>query len=77
MIDLIEIKGFKGISDEQKVVFSKPNGTNEVSGLNYIVGENCSRKSTIIEAINYANVCKQNQKNGFVSLDDRFLMEKE
>lgn len=49
-IKSISIQGFRGFKTNQKIEFSYP--TNECkSGLNILVGQNCSGKSTILEAI--------------------------
>ena len=54
MIKQLSISGFRGFANEQRILFSLPNG--EVgSGLNVIVGANNSGKSTIIESIKAFN----------------------
>ncbi len=49
-IKSISIQGFRGFKENQKIEFSYPEDENS-SGLNIIVGQNCSGKSTILEAI--------------------------
>lgn len=49
MISSIKIKGFRGFSEEQKLILGKPNGKRG-SGLTIIVGPNNGGKSTIIES---------------------------
>ena len=51
-IEYISIQGFRGFKEKETINFAYPdNEKNEKSGLNILVGQNCSGKSTILEAI--------------------------
>ena len=51
-IEYISIQGFRGFKEKEKINFAYPdNEKNEKSGLNILVGQNCSGKSTILEVI--------------------------
>lgn len=61
----IQIKGFRGFKDEvETVVFAYPYLDSNIkkSGLNILVGKNCSGKSTILEAIKLTLL--NNHQNG-------------
>lgn len=60
-IEEISIQGFRGFKEKETVKFSYPDG-NGRSGLNIIVGQNCSGKSTIMEAI---MLLMKSNKNGY------------
>ena len=70
MIKTLTISGFRGFGKEQNITFSLPNGKNEGSGLNILVGANNTGKSSIIEAIKAFNAVstfsegKRNSKCG-------------
>ena len=55
MIKSLTISGFRGFGKEKEILFSLPNGTDEGSGLNILVGANNTGKSSIIEAIKAFN----------------------
>lgn len=55
MIRTLTISGFRGFGTKQEITFSIPNGTDEGSGLNILVGANNTGKSSIIEAIKAFN----------------------
>lgn len=55
MIKTLKIAGFRGFGKEQDIRFSLPNGRDEGSGLNILVGANNTGKSSIIEAIKAFN----------------------
>jgi len=42
--------------DSEPITFNVPDGDNTGSGLNILVGENGTGKTTILEAISYLNV---------------------
>lgn len=70
MIKTLTIAGFRGFGKEQEITFSLPNGKDEGSGLNILVGANNTGKSSIIEAIKAFNAVstfsegKRNSKCG-------------
>ena len=70
MIKTLTISGFRGFGKEQNITFSLPNGKDEGSGLNILVGANNTGKSSIIEAIKAFNAVstfsegKRNSKCG-------------
>ena len=70
MIKTLTISGFRGFGKVQDVTFSLPNGKDEGSGLNILVGANNTGKSSIIEAIKAFNAVstfsegKRNSKCG-------------
>ena len=60
-IKKISIQGFRGFKDKETINFAYPDQKGNC-GLNIIVGQNCSGKSTIIEAI---KLLMQNDKQGY------------
>ena len=55
MIKELIISGFRGFGKEKNITFSLPNGEDEGSGLNILVGANNTGKSSIIESIKAFN----------------------
>lgn len=63
-IKKISIQGFRGFKDKETINFAYPDQEGHC-GLNIIVGQNCSGKSTIIEAIKL--LMQSNRKGYFLS----------
>lgn len=61
-IKKIDIKNYKCFNNES-INFNVPDGKNEGSGLNILIGENGNGKTTVLEAINYLTLSSFSAEN--------------
>ncbi len=78
-IKQIDIKNYKCF-DNESVGFNVPDGQNEGSGLNILIGENGNGKTTILEAINYLTLNSFSAENklkinDFYNFNEKILIE--
>lgn len=62
LLKSLDIKNFRCFEDEQ-ISFSTPDGINEGSGLNILIGENGNGKTSVLEAICYLTQSRLKTKN--------------
>lgn len=78
-LDSIHIVNFRCIEDKT-ISFNKPDGQNEGSGLNVLIGENGTGKTSVLEAISLLNQSRLKTKGtlgikDFLDVDKEILIE--